>query len=500
MASHTPAHTIDNLKDLKKKEAVAAYETEATYLVDMGQFLPDLDNEHREDVEIAVADMERQVVSDRSSRPRMDTNTSQEWLRRAEDVLSERDLQGGVEDETKTSVTKALTQLREAQGKIEEWRAEDARREQEARDAETAAERKEAHARAMRKLEAQAAEARRRAAQNKGNAAGESSRTSTSPSKSEAAAPEDTIELNTEGEEEDTVRRVGERRDTKGKRKAEEVEDEDPATPTPSRRRLRRRGNTKTMAETPDAEARAAERSESPAEPGVPTDVSVYGEYNPADPANHPRSLEWGCGVDAAKNKPCPHPEVRFTGARCCLHCQSAKSDCVGSGCRACAACRSRKSTCSFVKSRRRKAAGGEASGSGGAEVGGVATGARGRGRRTPGNAARETSWATRASTAATRTTVATALPILQPSHIDRELRDLHQTLANLESRAAALNAAQLELNRVRTATLANLGAAILRREQQWAEAADLADRENDDVADEGEEEMDDDGAEWDGQ
>ena len=69
MPSHIPAHTIDQLRDLKKKEAVAAYETEATYLVDMGEFLPDLDDEHREDVEIAVADMEQQVVSNHSSWP-----------------------------------------------------------------------------------------------------------------------------------------------------------------------------------------------------------------------------------------------------------------------------------------------------------------------------------------------------------------------------------------------------------------------------------------------
>ncbi|KAF4606851.1 hypothetical protein EYR38_000906 [Pleurotus pulmonarius] len=245
------------------------------------------------------------------------------------------------------------------------------------------------------------------------------------------------------------------------------------------------------MAETSDAEGKAGERSESVAEPGLPTDVSVYGEYDPSVPGSHPRSLEWGCGADAAKNKPCLHPEVQFTGARRCLHCQSANSDCVGSGCRACAACRSRKSTCSFVKSRRRKVAGGEASGSGGAGIREVGTGVRGRGRRTPGTAARETPRATRAST------TATALPILRPSHVDRELRDLHQTLANLESWAAALNAAQAELNRIRTATLANLGAAILRREQQWAEAADLAEREENDGADEGEEEIDEDGAEW---
>ncbi|KAF4572766.1 hypothetical protein EYR36_007276 [Pleurotus pulmonarius] len=409
---------------------------------------------------------------------------SKEQLRSAEDVLSERNLQGGVEEETKTSVTKALVQLRDAQEKIGEWRAEDARREQEARDAEAAAERKEAHARAMRKLEAQAAEARRRAAQNKAQAAAEGSRASTSPSKSEVAVPEDTIELNTDGEEEDTLPRIGKRRDRKGKR-------EEPGTPTTPRRRLRRRGNTRPMAETSDAEGKAGERSESVAEPGLPTDVSVYGEYDPSVPGSHPRSLEWGCGADAAKNKPCPHPEVQFTGARRCLHCQSANSDCVGSGCRACAACRSRKSTCSFVKSRRRKVAGGEASGSGGAGIREVGTGVRGRRRRTPGTAARETPQATRAST------TATALPILRPSHVDRELRDLHQTLANLESRAAALNAAQAELNRIRTATLANLGAAILRREQQWAEAADLAEREENDGADEGEEEIDEDGAEW---
>lgn len=73
MPAHTPATDIDELRRLKKKPAVEAYETEAAYFVDMGLVMPDLDLEHREDVELAVADMERQVVS---FRPKMFTNVT----------------------------------------------------------------------------------------------------------------------------------------------------------------------------------------------------------------------------------------------------------------------------------------------------------------------------------------------------------------------------------------------------------------------------------------
>lgn len=66
---HVPAHTSDELRSMKKKEAVVAYETEVQYFAGMGDVMPELDDEHRTDVELAVADMEQQQVSDAGSVP-----------------------------------------------------------------------------------------------------------------------------------------------------------------------------------------------------------------------------------------------------------------------------------------------------------------------------------------------------------------------------------------------------------------------------------------------
>ena len=60
---HVPAHTTEELRTMKKKEAVVAYEIEVQYFAGMGDAMPELDDEHREDVELAVADMEQQQVS-----------------------------------------------------------------------------------------------------------------------------------------------------------------------------------------------------------------------------------------------------------------------------------------------------------------------------------------------------------------------------------------------------------------------------------------------------
>lgn len=65
---HIPAHTTEELRSMKKKEAVVAYETEVQYFAGMGDVMPELDDEHREDVELAVADMEQQQVRGRRMR------------------------------------------------------------------------------------------------------------------------------------------------------------------------------------------------------------------------------------------------------------------------------------------------------------------------------------------------------------------------------------------------------------------------------------------------
>lgn len=62
MPSHVPATSIDDLRALRKRQAVNAYEQESTYYINIGKKMPKLDDEHREDVELAVADMEQQQV------------------------------------------------------------------------------------------------------------------------------------------------------------------------------------------------------------------------------------------------------------------------------------------------------------------------------------------------------------------------------------------------------------------------------------------------------
>ena len=63
MPAHIPTHTIGELRAITSRKAVvSAYEKEVEYYADMGTVMPELDHEHREDVEIAVADMERQQV------------------------------------------------------------------------------------------------------------------------------------------------------------------------------------------------------------------------------------------------------------------------------------------------------------------------------------------------------------------------------------------------------------------------------------------------------
>lgn len=60
---HVPAYTTEDLRTMKKKEAVVAYETEVQYFAGMGDAMPELDDEHRADIELAVAEMEQQQVS-----------------------------------------------------------------------------------------------------------------------------------------------------------------------------------------------------------------------------------------------------------------------------------------------------------------------------------------------------------------------------------------------------------------------------------------------------
>ncbi|KAJ8694609.1 hypothetical protein PTI98_007266 [Pleurotus ostreatus] len=116
---HVPAHTTDELQTMKKKEAIVAYETEVQYFVGMGEAMPELVDDHRSDVELAVADMEQQ----------------QDWLAAAEEILIARELQGSVEDKVRATMGTATGQLLEVQGRVAEWAAEDERRAQEAQDA-----------------------------------------------------------------------------------------------------------------------------------------------------------------------------------------------------------------------------------------------------------------------------------------------------------------------------------------------------------------------------
>ncbi|KAJ8693239.1 hypothetical protein PTI98_010478 [Pleurotus ostreatus] len=258
MEQHTPSHTLEELQVVKKQEAVAAYEEEAGYFVDMGTAFPELDDAHRVDVEIAVADMERQ----------------QEWLMGAEDVLVARKLQNTVEDDVKEKMARATTQLLEAQSRIAEWRSEDQRRAREAQEAADAEARRAQEVREARRRDALAAEERRRAAQKPKIVAGSGTigggGATAEPGETERASEE--VEIGSCAEDEGTPaprtrRRVSAVR--AGKRKAVESDACEPEM-TPRAKRLRKRAD--------DVEE---DKDKTPPSPTL-LDVAQYGEYNPA--------------------------------------------------------------------------------------------------------------------------------------------------------------------------------------------------------------------------
>ncbi|KAJ8689213.1 hypothetical protein PTI98_013257 [Pleurotus ostreatus] len=121
---------------MKKKEAVVAYETEVQYFAGMEDTMPELDDTHREDMELAIADMEQQ----------------QDWLSAAEEILLVRELQVSVENKVRATMAMATGQLLEAQGRLAEWQAEDDRRAREAQDAADA-ERRRAEDKQQREAE-----------------------------------------------------------------------------------------------------------------------------------------------------------------------------------------------------------------------------------------------------------------------------------------------------------------------------------------------------------
>ncbi|KAG9223376.1 hypothetical protein PLEOSDRAFT_1081688 [Pleurotus ostreatus PC15] len=469
---HIPAHPTEDLRSMKKKEAVVAYETEVQYFAGMGDAMPELDNEHREDVELAVGDMERQ----------------QDWLSAAEEILVARGLQGSVEDEVRTRMATATGQLLEAQSRLAEWQAEDERQAQEEREAAEAKRRKEederrreaealeerraedarraAEVRDARRRDALAAEARRQAAQRSklivGSGIVGSGSGSAAAERVETDDVEDVIEITSAGDEEDTpVPRTRRRASAirAGKRKAIESDD---AETTPRTKRIRKRAGN------PD------EALEKTPPPPAPSDVEAYGEYNPADPSTNPRNDEWGCGYGASKDS-CPHPRVEFSGYRRCLRCQQANFSCVGTGCHACETCTGSKVKCSHAKTRAKqvRTADGEASGSkntGEKRKRRGAAASRSRSRRV-GEVA-ESSRTTRAATGSAVT------PVLVEACADHELRTLVQVMSSMDARIAALKQATEEAENTRAAATRSLAALILRRELEEAQRAEEADEE----------------------
>ncbi|KDQ22545.1 hypothetical protein PLEOSDRAFT_171898 [Pleurotus ostreatus PC15] len=468
---HVPAHTTDDLRTMKKKEAVVAYETEVQYFVGMGEAMPELDEDHRADVELAVSDMEQQ----------------QDWLSAAEEILVARELQGSVEDEVRATMATATGQLLEAQGRVAEWAADDERHAQEAedaaeavrrreaeaeerraqelRDAAEAAARRQAEVREERRKEALAAEARRQAAQKAKLVAG--SGTIGSGSGSAAAEPvgardaEDVIEITSDAEDDSTpVPRTRGRAIRAGKRKLVESDAGEPET-TPRAKRLRRRaGNTE------DA------RTKTPPPP-APLDVSEYGAYNPADASSSPNNAEWGCGFGALRES-CPHPLVEFSEERRCLRCQQGHFTCIGTGCHACETCTGSKVKCSHAKTRARQAKTSEVEASGSKAVTG-----KGKQRAAPrprtrrrGGESRETSRVTRAASGSA------TIPTLVEACADHELRTLVQVMSTMDARIAALKQATEEAESTRAAATRGLAALILRRELEEAQRAEAGDEE----------------------
>ncbi|KAG9227867.1 hypothetical protein CCMSSC00406_0009124 [Pleurotus cornucopiae] len=430
---HVPAHTTEELRSMKKKEAVVAYETEVQYFAGMGDVMPELDDEHREDVELAVADMEHQ----------------QDWLSAAEEILVARGLQGSVEDEVRARMATATGQLLEAQGRLAEWQAEDERQAQEERDAAEAKRQKEEDERRQEAAaleELRAEEARRTAeAARKSKFVGGSG-TVGSGSGSTAAEPGETqhlgevIEITSEADDEDTPVPRTRRRAAAiraGKRKA--VESDDPET-TPRTKRIRKRAGN-----LDDAHERTPP-------PPAPYDVEAYGEYNPADRSTNPRNEEWGCGYGASKES-CPHPRVEFSGYRRCLRCQQGHFSCVGTGCHACESCTGSKVKCSHAKTRAKQAKTAEETASGSKTPGRQAA-IRGQRRAVP------------------------FVPILAEACADHELRTIVQVMSSMDARIAALKQATEDAENTRAAATRSLAALMLRRELEEAQRADAADTE----------------------
>ncbi|KDQ23711.1 hypothetical protein PLEOSDRAFT_171052 [Pleurotus ostreatus PC15] len=466
---HVPAYTTEDLRMMKKKEAVVAYETEVQYFAGMGDAMPDLDDERREDVELAVADMERQ----------------QDWLSAAEEILVARELQGSVEDEVRATMSTATGQLLEVQARLAEWQAEDDRQAQEARDAADAERqrrrqeaRQAAEVRKARRRDVQAAEERRQAAQRAKLVAGSGTvgpmTGGAEEEQGEKEKPGEVIEITSGAEDEDTPAPRTRRRASAiraGKRKVVESDTGEPET-TPRAKRLRKRAGN-----TDDA------KDLTPPPPAL-LDVTEYGEYDPADTSSSPNNVEWGCGFGAPKES-CPHPLVEFTDTRRCLHCQQAYYTCVGTGCHACEACTGSKVRCSHAKTWARQVKTSEAEASGSRVLGGKgkqwAT-PRTKTRRRVGEA-RETSRVTRAASGSTM------LPALVEACTDYELRTITQVMSSMDAWIAALKQATEEAENTRAAATRSLAALILRREleeAQRAEAADAEEREEDRRREEG--------------
>ncbi|KDQ22124.1 hypothetical protein PLEOSDRAFT_1086878 [Pleurotus ostreatus PC15] len=419
----------------KKQEAVAAYEEEAGRFVDMGTALPELDDERRVDVEIAVAEMERE----------------QEWLMGAEDILVARQLQNTVEDDVKEKLAGATTQLLEAQSRIAEWQAEDERRARDAQEAAEAEARRAQEVRDTRRRDALAAEERRRAAQRPQIVSGSGTigSGSTTLDRPETEKTLDVIEIPSEAEDDSTPAPRTRKRASAiraGKRKMVESDGGEPET-TPRAKRLRKRtGN-------------AEDANEKTPPPPPALDVMEYGEYDPADASASPNNVNWGCGFGTPKES-CPHPIAHYT--------------CVGTGCHACEACTGSKVRCSHAKTRARPVKTSDAEPSGSKVAGG-----RGKQRTAPGPKTRRRAREGRETTRTTRAATGSALmPILAEVCADHELRTIVQVMASMDARIAALKQATEEAESTRAAATRSIAALILRRELEEAQRAEEADEE----------------------
>ncbi|KAG9225413.1 hypothetical protein CCMSSC00406_0006200 [Pleurotus cornucopiae] len=284
---HVPAYSTDDLCTMKKKEAVVAYETEVQYFAGMEDTMPELDDAHREDMELAIADMEQQ----------------QDWLSAAEEILLVRELQVSVED-------KDAADAERRRAEDEQQREAKVMEEQRRQEAWQAAEVREA-----RHRDVQAAEERQQAAQRVKLIAGSGTVGSMSGSavveQGGKESLEEVINITSGPEDKETPVPHTQRRASAiqaGKRKVVESNPGEPET-TPRAKRLRKRAvNTDN-----------ADNKTTP--PPAPLDIMEYREYNPADASSSPNNVDWGCGYGALK-KSCSHPHVKFLAERRCLRCQ----------------------------------------------------------------------------------------------------------------------------------------------------------------------------------